>query len=132
MPWTFFANAVSNSGNSLVSNAQLVTKVYFPRLIMPAASVLAGLVDLALRLAAPRGMMLYYGIRIRRASLLLPLFVLLDVSARSAPACGCPRSTSSTATSVSRAVSSCRSGSSRRRGRAVDRRARSACAGCYT
>ncbi len=43
--WTFFVNAVNNGGNSLVGNANLITKVYFPRIIMPAAVVAAGLVD---------------------------------------------------------------------------------------
>src|SRR5882762_311977 len=60
VPWTFFANAVSNSGNSLLNNVQLVTKVYFPRLLMPAASVLAGLVDLAFSALLLGAMMLYY------------------------------------------------------------------------
>jgi lipopolysaccharide transport system permease protein len=48
LPWTFFANAVINSGNSLVGSASLITKVYFPRMIIPGAAVLAGLVDLAI------------------------------------------------------------------------------------
>src|SRR5205807_1165059 len=43
--WTFFANAVTGSGNSLVGSANLITKVYFPRMIIPAAAVAAGLVD---------------------------------------------------------------------------------------
>jgi lipopolysaccharide transport system permease protein len=47
LPWLFFANAVTNSGNSLVGSSNLVTKVYFPRMIIPGAAVLAGLVDLA-------------------------------------------------------------------------------------
>src|SRR5215207_9276543 len=47
LPWTFFANAVANSGNSLVSNAHLITKVYFPRLIIPAAAIAGRLVDFA-------------------------------------------------------------------------------------
>lgn len=49
--WTFFANAVTNSANSLVGNASLVSKVYFPRVIIPAAAVLAGLVDFVIGLA---------------------------------------------------------------------------------
>ena len=48
LPWTFFANAISTSGNSLVGSAQLVSKVYFPRLIIPLASIGAGLVDFAI------------------------------------------------------------------------------------
>src|SRR5437762_11131634 len=46
--WTFFANAVTNSGNSLVGSANLITKIYFPRMIIPGAAVGAGLVDLAI------------------------------------------------------------------------------------
>src|SRR3954468_20000052 len=82
VPWTFFANSVSNSGNSLVNNVQLVTKVYFPRLIMPAASVLAGLVDLGIGSLLLGGMMLYYGIRISSHILMLPLlFALMTLCA---------------------------------------------------
>src|SRR5437763_1617427 len=73
VPWTFFANAVSNSGNSLVNNVQLVTKVYFPRLLMPAASVLAGLVDLAFSALLLAAMMLYYGIRLTPHIFMLPV-----------------------------------------------------------
>jgi lipopolysaccharide transport system permease protein len=77
VPWTFFSNAVTNSGNSLVNNVQLVTKVYFPRLIMPAASVLAGLVDLAFSALLLGAMMLYYGIHITSHLLMLPLLFAL-------------------------------------------------------
>jgi lipopolysaccharide transport system permease protein len=48
LPWTFFANAVTNSGNSLIGSANLVTKIYFPRMMIPGAAVLASLVDLAI------------------------------------------------------------------------------------
>ena len=75
VPWTFFANAVTNSGNSLVNNVHLVTKVYFPRLIMPAAAVLSGLVDLALAMFLLGGMMLYYGIRLTPHVLMLPVLL---------------------------------------------------------
>jgi lipopolysaccharide transport system permease protein len=84
VPWTFFANAVSNSGNSLVNNVQLVTKVYFPRLLMPAASVLAGLVDLAFAALLLGGMMLYYGVHLTPHILMLPvLFGLTTLCALS-------------------------------------------------
>jgi lipopolysaccharide transport system permease protein len=73
VPWTFFANAVANSGNSLVNNVQLVTKVYFPRLIMPAAAVLSGVVDLFLALLLLGGMMLFYGVRLTPQILMLPV-----------------------------------------------------------
>jgi len=82
VPWTFFANAVSNSGNSLVNNVQLVTKVYFPRLLMPAASVLAGLVDLAFSSLLLGAMIIYYGIRITPHIFMLPvLFALITLCA---------------------------------------------------
>ena len=62
LPWTFFSNAITSSGNSLVGSANLVTKVYFPRLALPVSSVLAGLVDLALALVVLVGLMLFYGV----------------------------------------------------------------------
>jgi lipopolysaccharide transport system permease protein len=84
VPWTFFANAVTNSGNSLVNNVQLVTKVYFPRLIMPAASVLAGLVDLAFAALLLGAMILYYGIHLTPHIFMLPvLFALTTLCALS-------------------------------------------------
>src|SRR5207248_6915363 len=75
LPWTFFANAVANSGNSLVSSSNLITKVYFPRLIIPLAAVGAGLVDLAIAFAVLFGMMAYYGIPLSGQLALLPLFL---------------------------------------------------------
>jgi lipopolysaccharide transport system permease protein len=82
VPWTFFANAVTNSGNSLVNNVQLVTKVYFPRLFMPAASVLAGLVDLAFSALLLGAMLLYYGVHLTPSVLMLPvLFALTTLCA---------------------------------------------------
>ena len=62
LPWTFFSNAVINSGNSLVGSSQLITKVYFPRLIIPAASVGAGLVDFVIAFVVFVALMFYYGI----------------------------------------------------------------------
>ena len=77
VPWTYFATALTMSSNSLVDHARLITKVYFPRLLVPAASVLAGLVDLAIASTVLVGMMLYYGIAPGPAVILLPGFVLL-------------------------------------------------------
>jgi lipopolysaccharide transport system permease protein len=79
VPWTFFANAVANSGNSLVSNVHLVTKVYFPRVIMPAAAVLSGIIDLALAVLLLGGMMLYYGVRLTPHVLMLPILFALTI-----------------------------------------------------
>ena len=75
LPWTFFANAITSSANSLVGNAGLVTKVYFPRLIIPAAPVLAGLVDLAIAFALLIPLLIYYRITISWQLLLLPAFI---------------------------------------------------------
>jgi lipopolysaccharide transport system permease protein len=63
LPWTFFTNAVTASGNSLVGSSNLITKVYFPRMIIPAASVGAGLVDFAIAFLVFIPMMIYFGIR---------------------------------------------------------------------
>ena len=80
LPWQLFAYALSESGNSLVSNQNLITKVYFPRLVIPIAAVLAGLVDFAIAFVVLLGLMLYYGIIPTRAVVLLPLFLLLAVA----------------------------------------------------
>jgi lipopolysaccharide transport system permease protein len=79
VPWTFFSTAVSMSGNSLVANANLVTKVYFPRLIMPAAAVLAGLIDFALSWALLVVLMFYYGVQPSLQLSMLPLLVMITV-----------------------------------------------------
>jgi homopolymeric O-antigen transport system permease protein len=74
LPWNFFVTAVSNSSNSLIANNNLITKVYFPRLLIPAAAVSAGLVDLAIASAVLIVMMPCYGIGLHPALLmLLPL-----------------------------------------------------------
>jgi len=77
LPWTFFANAVSNSGNSLVGSANLITKVYFPRMIIPAAAVGAGLVDLGISFIVLIPLMIYYGISVTWNFLMFPVVVLL-------------------------------------------------------
>lgn len=60
LPWTYFANALSASGESLVGSANLITKVYFPRLIVPTAASLAGLLDFFIAMLVLLGMMVYY------------------------------------------------------------------------
>ena len=62
LPWTFFSNAVTNSSNSLIGSSHLITKVYFPRLIIPGAAVGAGLVDFAIAFVVFIGLMFYYGV----------------------------------------------------------------------
>lgn len=75
--WTFFANSVTNSGNSLVGSANLITKIYFPRMIIPAAAVCAGLVDLVLAFGVQIGLMVYYHVRVTWAITMIPLLILL-------------------------------------------------------
>lgn len=79
VPWTFFANALSQSSNSLVANANLITKVYFPRLIMPLASVLSGLFDLAISLVVLLLLMVWFGVVPSLNLLAFPLFIVLAV-----------------------------------------------------
>jgi len=80
LPWQLFAYALTQSSNSLVANQNLITKVYFPRLIVPLSSVLAGLVDFAIAFLILIGMMLFYGIWPTIAILALPLFVLFAIA----------------------------------------------------
>lgn len=75
--WLFFANAVTNSTHSLVSNANLITKVYFPRMFIPAASVAAGLVDLSVAFLLLIVLGFYYGVALNLNILVLPLFVAM-------------------------------------------------------
>ena len=77
--WSFFAGGVINSTNSLVNNTNLITKVYFPRMFIPAAAVAAGLVDLAVASVILVGLAVYYGVALTWGLLLLPLFVALTL-----------------------------------------------------
>ena len=77
VPWTFFANGLSQSANSLVGSANLLTKVYFPRLTIPIATVLSGAVDFVLAFAVLLGMMIFYRVTPTWNTLWLPLFLLL-------------------------------------------------------
>jgi lipopolysaccharide transport system permease protein len=79
LPWQLFAHALTESSNSLVANERLITKVYFPRLVVPIAAVLGGLVDFAVAFVILLGMMLYYGIIPTWAIITLPGFLLLAV-----------------------------------------------------
>lgn len=75
LPWIYFANALSASGNSLVGNAHLITKVYFPRIIIPASASLSGLVDFALAMLVLGAMMVYYQFLPGVGILLFPFLV---------------------------------------------------------
>jgi lipopolysaccharide transport system permease protein len=78
LPWTFFANGLSSAANSVVRDANLVKKVYFPRLIVPVSSVLGGLLDFVLAFLVLVGMMMYYALYPTGASIVwLPFFLLL-------------------------------------------------------
>jgi lipopolysaccharide transport system permease protein len=79
LPWTFFSNAVTTSGTSVVGSAQLITKVYFPRLIIPGAAVAATLVDFAIALGLLAVLMVAYGAGVGPGVLLMLPLVLLTV-----------------------------------------------------
>lgn len=75
--WTYFSSSVSNSGNSLVGSANLITKVYFPRLIIPLSSALAGIVDYSIALCILVLMMFFYGFYPNSSIVFLPLTLIL-------------------------------------------------------
>lgn len=77
VPWTFFANGLSQSSASVVGSANMIKKLYFPRLVIPMSSVLSGLVDLALAFVVLVAMMLYFGIVPTGNVVWLPALVLL-------------------------------------------------------
>lgn len=81
VPWTFFANGLNQSSNSLVGGARLIKKVYFPRLAMPIAAILSGVVDFVLAFVVLLGMMLVYGIVPTANVFWLPLLLLLALVA---------------------------------------------------
>ena len=77
LPWNFFSGSLSTSGVSLIANTNLLTKVYFPRLVIPISAVLAGLVDLAISFVVLLGLMAAYGIAPTWHIVFLPVFVVL-------------------------------------------------------
>ena len=77
LPWNYFAGALNRAGTSLVNNTHLITKVYFPRLVIPLSAVSVGLVDLGVSLVVLAGLMVIYGVGPGPAIVSLPLFVLL-------------------------------------------------------
>lgn len=86
LPWTFFAAAITRSGNSLVADANLISKVYFPRLIVPLSATLSLLLDFAIAFLILLALMTFYGLVPGISILTLPLFVLLALA--TALACG--------------------------------------------
>jgi len=79
LPWTYFSGALLAASESMVGSANLVTKVYFPRIIVPASAVLVGLADLLIASTVLAGLMLYYGITPGPAALLVPALVAFTV-----------------------------------------------------
>src|SRR5580704_16971321 len=79
LPWMYFAAALQNATNTIVENQRVITKVYFPRLALPLASVLSGLVDFAVSFVMFVVLMIYYGIRPTPAILWFPAFILLAI-----------------------------------------------------
>src|SRR5215468_10427940 len=77
LPWQFFSTALSESSNSLIGNANLISKIYFPRLIVPAGSVITAFVDFLIMLVLMAGMMIWYGFLPDWRLLTLPLFIAL-------------------------------------------------------
>ena len=79
VPWTYFSGVLALASNSLVNNDQLLTKVYFPRVLLPAGTAVAGLLDFIIGSLLLIALMSYYHIRPTRMVLLMPLVVLLMV-----------------------------------------------------
>src|SRR3989337_3653316 len=79
LPWQFFQGALQRASTSLVSNANLLTKVYFPRLIIPSSAVAAGLVDFAFSFVIMIGLMIYFGVPFTVQLLWLPGFLLVGL-----------------------------------------------------
>lgn len=86
VPWTYFATSITQASNSLVEQERLLTKIYFPRLYMPLAAIVAGLLDLAIALVLLVAMLVMYGIEPSLRLLATPAFVLLTMGAALAPA----------------------------------------------
>lgn len=79
LPWNLFANAVGDAGRSLVTNRNMITKIYFPRLIIPLSNILSGILDFGIALLIMIGMMVVYGFVPNEAIWTLPLYMLLSM-----------------------------------------------------
>jgi lipopolysaccharide transport system permease protein len=80
LPWTLFSDGLTRSTTSMVTNSNIMTKVYFPRLIMPLASIISPLVDFSVSFIILLAMMVYYGVAPTLHILFLPLFILLALA----------------------------------------------------
>lgn len=85
LPWQFFSNALSNSGQSVVSNAGLISKIYFPRMIIPAGSVIVSLVDFLVACSILAGLVIWYQFWPTWRLVTLPLFMVLAIAAAMGP-----------------------------------------------
>jgi lipopolysaccharide transport system permease protein len=86
LPWTLFASVLNDASSSVISNANLVSKVYFPRMIVPLSTVIVALIDFLVSLSILAGLMLWYGIGPGWQIVLLPVFVALALLAAIGPA----------------------------------------------
>lgn len=85
LPWQFFSNAFTEAGNSLLTNANMISKVYFPRVVIPASAVIVSFVDFLISFAILVGLMAWYGYSPDWHILTLPLFVLMVFAAAMGP-----------------------------------------------
>jgi lipopolysaccharide transport system permease protein len=85
LPWTLFATAITDAANSLVSNSNLISKVYFPRMIVPTAAIMVSVIDFAIGLGLLTGLMIWYQFVPNWKVLWLPVFTLLTVLASLGP-----------------------------------------------
>lgn len=77
LPWNYFSQSIAQSSNSLVGSANLITKIYFPRLVVPLSGVVSGLIDFALAFVVLIGMMVFYRVEVTWKLITMPLFLLL-------------------------------------------------------
>jgi len=81
LPWQFFASSFSEAGNSLIANTNMISKVYFPRLVLPTTAVIVSFVDFLISFAILLAMMLWYGFIPEVRIIMLPLFILIAFAA---------------------------------------------------
>jgi len=86
LPWTLFSSILSDASASVVNNSNLISKVFFPRLLVPMATVMVALIDFAISLTILAGLMIWYGVMPGWQILLLPVFVALTLAAAIGPA----------------------------------------------
>jgi lipopolysaccharide transport system permease protein len=79
LPWDLFANAVGHAGHSLVTNRNMITKTYFPRIIIPLSNILGGVLDFLIGAVVLGGMMIYFGFVPNQAIWILPLYMVLTM-----------------------------------------------------